>query len=171
MATSKTKKAIKLLNWTTIQQQAAGTNQLGDNEPQDDLGGPGPYLVFENGIWKFPQQDSCGRFSVGSNAARLIYMMADLGADADWELHVAGIDNTTDRPDNESGEPYDAGDASLYREGDIVVASGTAERYVSLQLMETCIVQSNQDVYVSTTSASEPLVRLTFSPLYDSKRG
>jgi hypothetical protein len=155
---------IVLTNWTTIQQRATATNQLGDNAPSDDLEAdstPGPHLVFENGIWKYPQQDECGRFSI-NKAARVMYIMADLGADSSWAVRVKD-------PINETGSPYPSDDAELYEGLDIIIASGTGERFVSQSLRDGGVVLPGQYVYVTTTGGDEPLVRLTFAPLYDLK--
>jgi hypothetical protein len=144
-----------------------GGAQFTDAPPLDVVGGTG--LVFEHGVWKYPQQAVGGRFKVSSLQSapvRLTGVMADFGASTAWTLSVVGIDGTGARPDNTSGEPYAAADAALFREGAIQVASGT-DRYLALNLNSTAndkfvIVLPGQDVVLTTAAGVAPLARLTF---------
>lgn len=155
----------------TVQMSLTSTNTFSDTAPSDDLGGPGPYLVFERGIWKYPQQASGGRVEIPRKVGRpvrLSHIMANFGASADWELHVAGIDGTGQRPNNTSGTPYDSADAALYQEGDVIVASGTSQQYVSSNVdpfdsNTSAYIHPGQHVYLTTTAGSNAIVRLTFT--------
>ena len=141
--------------------------QFTDALPADVVGGTG--LVFERGVWKYPQQGVGGRFRVSSAQSapvRLVGLMADFGASTAWTLSINGFDGSGARPDNTSGEPYAAGDAPLFREGDIQVASGT-DRYLALNLNSAAngvfaIVLPGQDVVLTTAAGVAPIARMTF---------
>jgi len=157
-------------HWTTV--QLAGTGQLTDAAPQDDLGGPGPYLVMDRGIWKYPKQATTGRIAIPRDLGRplrLTNVFADFGAATAWTLHVAGYDGTAQRPDDVSGNVYDAADVLLYREGDIEIAAGN-NQYLSLNLDPigagggpVALIHPGMHVYMTTVGAIAPLVRLTFN--------
>ena len=163
-------------NWTTIQMRLTAGNDFGDVQPLDDLLGPGPYLVMEKGIWKYPAQAVGGRVSINpavSAPVRLITVAADFGASIPWSIHVAGSDGTAGGPDNLSGTPYDVADAPLYREGDITVYS-TTSRYAAHNFNivangDTALLYPGQRFYIITTGAVSPVVRVTFSVAYDMK--
>ena len=167
---------ITIQDWTVVQMWASAGNQLADSAPLDDVSGvgTGPFLVFEHGIWKYPQQASVGRFKVPvttGKPVRLIGVMADFGANTAFTVSVAGIDNTPQRPDNTSGTPYPAADAALYREGDIQVLSGTS-RYLSTNLNTSAngllaVMSPGMDVIVTTAAGVAPLVRLIFGLGYE----
>ena len=159
-------------NWVTVQMRLA-SGQFGDTLPLADVGGGGvgPFLVFDRGVYKYPEQAGGGRFEIPrdvSKPVRLTNVMADFGASTAYTIHVAGSDNTAQRPDNVTGTPYDAADAALYREGDITVHTGTAQ-YLSLNLDpvdagESALIHAGQHVYVTTAAAAAGAVlRLTFN--------
>lgn len=168
MATPKTTSQIAFETWTTIQMSLSGANNFGDVAPSDNLGGPGPYLVFDRGIWKYPQQTSGGRIQIPvgiSRPLRLVNMMADFGASVTWSVTVA--DSIT----NTSGEPYPAAQAGLYGTGSIQVHGGTS-RYVADNLDAAdagiaVLVWPGQKVFVTTAGASAPIVRLSFSTVVE----
>lgn len=174
MATPRRTEDIKIGNLTTIQIALTGA-QFSDAQASDDLGGPGPYLVMERSMWKYPLQGSGGRIVIPRDTGkmvRLVHLQADLGASASLEVHVAGFDGTGGRPDNLSGEPYDSGDAADYREGDIIVDSFTATRYISKNYSTgatdpAIIVHPGQHVYFVSTGGTNPLLRATFSLGWD----
>lgn len=167
---------VSIQDWTTVQMQMSAGNQFTDAAPLDDVSGTGvgPFLMFEKGIWKYPQQAVGGRFTVPTGIAkpvRLVGVMADFGANTAYTISVKGIDGSVSRPDNTSGTPYPAADAALYREGDIVVNSGNT-RYLSLNFNTTAndhftILHPGMDLVVTTAAGSSPLVRLTFAICYD----
>ena len=160
---------IQVENWTTIQHRLTGAVDFDDTVPSDDLGGPGPFLVFENGVYKYPEQLVGGRFDLPtdfSTPVRLTMLMADFGASVPWELHVAGTANTTDTP-------YPSGDALLYAEGDITVFSATS-RYVSRSFNPgifelSTLIFPGQHVYIVTTGATGAVLRMTFARAVDTK--
>lgn len=161
---------IYIGNWTTIQMRASVGHQLDNNIPLDDLGGPGPYLVHEKGIWKYPQQDDCGAFLLPVDIkmpVRLISVLADLGAITDWSLIIGG------NADNLSGTPYLAADAADYREGTVTVETGTT-RYISSNYNivangTTGLLFPGQRIYMTTVAGTAPLVRITLALAYDMK--
>lgn len=159
-------------NWVTVQMRLA-SGQFGDTAPSADIGGGGvgPFLVFERGIYKYPEQAGGGRFVVPRDVGkpvRLTNLTADFGASTAYAVHVAGIDGTAQRPNNTSGSPYASGNAALYQEGDIIVHSGTAQ-YVSVNLDpvdagESALIHPGQHVYVTTVAATaNAVIRLTFN--------
>lgn len=166
---------ISIQDWTTVQMWMTAGNQFTDAAPLDDVSGTGvgPFLMFEKGIWKYPQQGVGGRFTVPASIAkpvRLVGVMADFGANTAYTLSVNGIDGGT-RPDNTSNTPYPAADAPLYREGDIEIKSGTS-RYLALNFNTTAndsfaILHPGMDLVVTTAAGVSPLVRLTFAICYD----
>jgi hypothetical protein len=174
MATPKTTSSITFGNLTTIQIALTGA-EFSDDQALDDLGGPGPYLVFERGIYKYPLQDAGGRIAIPravGRPVRLFLLQANLGAEADLEVHVAGIDDTAQRPLNETGEPYLASNAALYAEGDIIADSFTATQYISRNYNTgaadpAVIIFPGQQLYLVSSGASDPLVRVTFSLGWD----
>lgn len=145
--------------------QQRGTGQFSNNVPADTN------LVWENGMYKYPPLASCGAVRIPlstatapSAAVRLFALQGDLGASATWELHVAG------NASNTSGTPYPSGSASNYLEGDVIVASGAATRYLSASYGLAAggpapILMPGQTIYLVTTSASSPVVRFFFKPL------
>lgn len=152
----------------TCIQHGLSAGQFGDNQPLDDVGGggTGPFLVFENGIWKYPAQANVGRVTNAAGRSGgplfLLNFMADLGANSAWSLNITNDSNT-------SGTPYPTGDAGLYTEGVITVASGTA-RYinqsynVSQGVDAGFIILPSQRIYLLTTAAAAGArVRFTFS--------
>lgn len=154
--------------YTSIQHGLTGGGQFGDALPLDDVGGggAGPFLVFENGIWKYPEQTSVGAVRNTPNDSGgpifLINFMADLGANSAWTLHVKNDSNT-------SNTPYPAADAAKYTEGDITVDSGTS-RYInkSYNLSQGVdvgfLIMPTQRVYLATAAAvNGARVRFTFS--------
>lgn len=161
---------IYIGNWTTIQMRATGGNQLGNDVPLADLGGPGPYLVHEKSIWKYPQQDTCGAFVIPTDTkmpVRLISVLADLGAITDWTLNIGG------NADNITGTPYLAADAADYREGTVTVETGTAQ-YISANFnivanSTTGLLFPGQRIYMTTVAGTAPLVRITVALAYDMK--
>jgi hypothetical protein len=175
---AKTTSDIHFGSWTTIQMRATLGNQLTDLAPLDDLGGPGPNLAFENGIWKYPQQDDCGRVEIPSDLGfplRLVTVMADFGAITDWTLHIAGIDGTAQRPNNLSNTPYPSADAALYQEKNIVIASGN-DRYLAINVDPVdagtaALIHPGMHVYATTSVVPvvgiEPLIRYTFSKAFE----
>lgn len=175
MATPKRTQDIRFGdNLTTVQISLTGA-QYSDAQASDDLGGPGPYLVFERGIWKYPQQGTGGRIVIPQNTGkpvRLVHVQADMGASANLEVHIAGIDGTAGRPDNTSGEPYDSGDAALYREGDVLIDTISATQYISKTYDPTTETLSSflmpgQHLYFVSTAASDPILRATFGIVRD----
>lgn len=160
---------IQIENWTTIQHRLTGAADFNATVPSDGAGGAGPYLVFENGIWKYPSQATGGRIDIPtsmSTPVKILMFMADFGASVPWLLHVAGTNNTTNTP-------YPAADAAKYSDGDLVVASGTS-RYVSRSFSTSAgdtsaLVCPGQYVYVSTTGATGAVMRLTFARAVDVK--
>lgn len=157
-------------NWVTIQMRLA-SGQFGDAAPLADVGGPGPYLVFDRGMYKYPEQAGGGRIEIPDTVGkpvRLTNIMADFGASTAYSVHVAGSDGTPQRPDNLTGTPYDSADADLYREGDITVHSGTAQ-YLAINLDpvdagESALIHPGQHVYVTTAAATAgAVIRLTFN--------
>lgn len=170
MPTPKTTSNITAGNWITIQQRVTATNQFDDTAPLDDVGGPGPYLVFENGIWKYPEQDQGGRFVIPDmrRPLALVNLTFDLGSSLAWTLNLKG------NPDNTSGEPYDAADATLYREGDIEIDGATAQtgsiNYWTDVAAVNVVVYPGQYVWFgSPVLAATGWVRMLFKPLYDGK--
>jgi hypothetical protein len=168
---------ITVGNWTTVQMSLTAGNDFGDTLPLDDLGGPGPYLVMDKGIWKYPQQAVGGRIPLSPDnhkaPIRLISILADFGASVPWMIHVAGSDGTAGGPDNLSGTPYAVADAALYREGDVSVYGETG-RYVAHNFNVvangiTAIMHPGQRFYLTTAGAVSPVVRVTFAVAYDMK--
>lgn len=173
MATPKTTSDIRFTdNWLTVQMSLTGANNFSDTLPLDDVGGggAGPHLVMDRGIWKYPQQAAGGSLVIPRNVGRpvrLSNVMADFGASVTYSIHIAGIDGTALGPDNTTNEPYAAADAALYREGDIIVNTGTT-RYLALNLDpvdagESSLLHPGQRVYVVTALAAAPLIRFTFN--------
>lgn len=166
---------IKILPGTTIQMQATAGHELTDAYPLDDVSGTGagPYLVLEKGIYKYPQQDTCGRITIPTTTGkpvRVLGVMGDLGAASAYTIWIKGIDNTAQRPDNSTGFPYSAANKALYREGDIQLATGAATRYLALNYNMNAndhfgIIFPGQDLVIITAGASSPLVRVTFAPV------
>jgi len=164
---------IKIGHWTFVQMRMTAAHQFTDTPPLADLSGvgTGPFLAYENGIWKYPQQDVGGRFKVPADTGkpvRLMGVLADLGGNSDWTLTIAGIDGSGARPNNVSGTPYAAGNAALYQEGDIVIATGTAQRYIALNFNTSAndhyaVLAPGQDLIFTTSAGVQPLVRFTFS--------
>lgn len=163
----KTTAAIKIGNWTTIQMQTSGVNQLDLLYPLDDVANKN--LVYEHSIWKFPKQPLGGAFKIPEDTCqpvRLLCLLADLGAAAAWEIHVTNTLNTT-------GTPYEIADAGLYDDGDITILTG-ASRYISQNFnivahSTTALLFPGQTVYMVTAGATEPLIRLTLTLAYDLK--
>jgi len=161
---------IDIMSWTTIQHKLLGAGQFGDTAPSDDLGGPGPYLVMENGVWIYPQQASVGRMDMPtklSRPVRLMLIMADFGASATWTLTVASSANTT-------GTPYDSGDEPLYNLGSIDIATGTGQylnqSYNVGALDKAVIIFPSQRLILTTVGAvAGATVRFTFSRAFDTK--
>lgn len=163
MATDyRTTASIVFKSSLVIQQKSSG--QFGNNIPVDTN------LVWENGIFKYPAQASCGAILVPvatttmpSSAVRLYAIQADLGASTAWELHIAG------NASNTTGTPYPSGSAASYLEGDVIVASGTA-RYLTATYgigsgSAATILVPGQTLYLTTATASSPVVRFFFTPL------
>jgi hypothetical protein len=142
----------------TVIQHGLSAGQFGDNQPLDDVagGGVGPFLVHENGIWKYPEQANAGRVTNAPGKSGgplfLLSFMADLGANSVWSLHVTNSSNTT-------GTPYPALDAAKYTEGDITADSGT-DRYISKAynvsqgVDKGFIIMPGQRLYLLTTAAA-----------------
>lgn len=142
----------------TCIQHGLSAGQFGDSQPLDDVagGGVGPFLVFENGIYKYPEQALAGRVTNAPGKSGgplfLISFMADLGANSVWALHVTNTNNT-------SNTPYPAAAAAKYSEGDIIAASGT-DRYInkSFNLSQGVdagfIIMPGQRLYLLTTAAA-----------------
>lgn len=174
MATLKTTADLKISNLTTIQISLTGANQFSDTQASDSLAGP-INLVYERGMYKYPQQPSGGRIVIPANTGklvRLVHLAADLGAAGTLDLHVAGYDGTGNRPDNTSGEPYTSADAALYREGDITVDTFAATQYISRTYNTTAVALSvilhpGQHLYFISTGAVAGLLRATFSLGWD----
>lgn len=170
MATPKLTEHIKFGSLTTIQISLTG-GQFSDTQALDDLAGPGPYLVMERGIWKYPQQPTGGRIAVPRDTGkpvRLLLLQADLGAATTLAVHVAGPDGTAGRPDNTSGEPYEAADAASYREGDITVDTFTTTQYISKNYntgaaSPAVLIHPGQHIYFVSGAGVNPLIRATFS--------
>src|SRR5690349_6537029 len=115
MTTYKTTSNITFSQPCVIQQWMTGANQFSDTAPVDTL------LVFENGIWKYPQQAVGGRVQIPATTSngpscmvRLYALYAAFGASASYTVSVVG------NPDNTTGEPYPAASTALYREGTMV---------------------------------------------------
>lgn len=165
----KTTSDISFQSITTIQHGLTGGGQFGDTAPLDGAGGAGPYLVFEAGIWKYPEQASVGRVNIPTTTGpvKLICLMADLGASTAWELHLTSDSNTTNTP-------YPAADAAKYTDGNLVVDSATS-RYISKsynfeQSNLGFLIHPGQRVYLSTTAAANGArVRFVFRRAFDSK--
>lgn len=165
MPTPKTTSNITYGEWTTIQMSVVG-GDFADAAPLDDVSGigAGPHLVFDQGIWKYPQQASAGRIAIPttlSRPLRPVNMMFDLGASVPVTVTIAH-----DQP-NVSGEPYAAGQEALYRTGDIVIYSETT-RYAAVNLdvlvsESASLIWPGQKLFITTTGAVNPLVRFTFS--------
>jgi hypothetical protein len=163
--------SIAYASYTVIQHVLSGAGQFGDTAPLDDVSGvgTGPFLVFENGIWKYPAQASVGRVTMPADQGpmKLLCLMADLGTSNAWALHVAKADNASDTP-------YPSADAALYTEGDIVVATGTS-RYISTaynfeQTGSGFILTPGQRLYFTTAGATgAAVVRFTFRKAFDTK--
>ena len=152
---------------TTIQMRVVGEGvEFDDSLPLDDVSGigNGPHLVLDRGIWKYPEQTAGGRVEIPTNIGRpvrLVNMMADFGASIPVTVTVAQGETNT------SGEPYEAADEALYQTGSIVIYSATT-RYASVNLdvkvaESASIIWPGQKVFVTTTGASNPVVRLTFT--------
>jgi hypothetical protein len=160
-------------NLTTIQMALSGANQFSDTLTTDDISGvgTGPFLVFDRGIWKYPQHTAGGRLEIPRSVGkpiRLTNFMADFGAAASYEIHVAGYDGTGNRPDDTSSVVYPAADAARYREGNFLVKSGAATRYLAMNLDpqdsgDAVLIHPGQHLYLVTVAASAPIVRMTFS--------
>lgn len=175
MGTPRTTAGIRFGNLTTIQISLSAANQFSDAQASDDLGGPGPFLVMDRGIFKYPQQATGGRIVCPPDTGRpirLAHLAANLGASATLAVHVAGYDGTAGRPDNTSGEPYAASDAPLYREGDIIADSFTATQYISktydIRVSDPCVLlHPGQHLYFISTGASTGILRATFALGWD----
>lgn len=166
MTTPKSTSHITFGDNTTIQMSKAGSTDFSDALPLDDLSGvgTGPFLVLDRGIWKYPTQPAGGRIEIPTyvgRPVRLVNMMADFGASIPVTVTIAqGALNT-------SGEPYAAADEALYRTGSIVIYSATT-RYAAVNLdikvaESASIIWPGQKVFVVTTGAVNPIVRLTFT--------
>jgi hypothetical protein len=160
---------ISFQSYTTIQHGLTGAGQFGDTAPTDGAGGAGPYLVFENGIFKYPAQTSVGRVNIPANSGpiKLICVMADLGASTAWELHLTSDSNA-------SGTPYLAADAAKYTDGDIITANATsryiAKAYNFEQTGDGFLICPGQRVYLKTTAAvTGARVRFVFRRAFDTK--
>ncbi len=172
MTTAKLTNQITIQHWTAVQMRMTAGAQFTDASPLDDVGGggAGPFLVMERGIWKYPQQAVGGRFTIPRTTGkpvRLMGVMADFGIATAYSLSIRGIDNSLNRPDNTTGEPYDIADAPLYRELDIDISAGSA-RYLSLNFNTSAndrfaVLQPGQDLVLTTVAGSSPLVRFTFA--------
>lgn len=159
-------------NWITIQQRISAGNAFDDTAPLDDVGGggAGPFLVFENGMWKYPEQAVGGRFEL-PRAAKPYYLVSvvlSLGASVAWSVNLKG------NPDNTTDTPYASGDAALYREGDVLVDSGTdqvlSKNYSVYVAPTVALIHPGQYVWFETPAvAGGGVVRMTFQPLYDFK--
>ena len=167
MATPKTTEQIRFGSWTILQMRLSGANNFADTNPLDDVGGggAGPFLVFDRGVWKYPQQATGGRIQIPLNLSRpvrVVNVMANFGASVAWTLNVEHqIDNTT-------GEPYDASDEALYETGKVEVASGT-DQYLALNTDAAdagiaALAHPGDKVYITTTGTpSNALVRMAFT--------
>ena len=126
-------------------------NALGNNVPSDAK------LVFENGIWKYPQLTTSGAVEVTA-PCRLVGVLANLGASVAWTLMLAGnASNATDTP-------YPSGDAALYLEPLVQIATGTSQ-YVALQYPTHALptLTPGQRVYM-TAPAGATTVQFRFAP-------
>lgn len=157
-------------NLVTIQQRVTLGNAFDDSAPSDNLGGPGPYLVFEKGIWKYPEQAQGGRFAVPNmrRPLELVNLTFNLGSSLAWTLNLEG------NPSNTSGTPYDAADAALYLEGSVEVDSGTDQylaRNYAVDVAAVCpIIHPGQYLWFGSAAlAAAGVVRMTFRELYDGK--
>lgn len=166
MATPKTTSQISFDAWTTIQMRLTGAADFSDTAPLDDVSGvgTGPFLVFDRGIWKYPQQAVGGRIVIPatlSRPLRLVNMMANFGASVPWTLSVAHS------VANLSNEPYPAADAALYETGSVQVHSATS-RYVADNLDAAdagiaVLIWPGQKLVLTTTGANNPVVRFSFA--------
>ncbi len=167
----KTTASISYQSYTTIQHGLSGGGQFGDTAPLDDVGGggAGPFLVCENGMWKYPEQSAVGRVNIpaSTGAVKLICFMADFGASTLWSLHLTSDTNTSDTP-------YPSADAALYTDGDIIVDTATS-RYVSKaynfeQAGQGFLIHPGQRVYLVTAAAATGArVRFVFRRAFDTK--
>lgn len=170
MPTPKTTSQITDDNWLSIQHRINGGAAFTDTPPLDDLGGPGPSLVFENGIWKYPQQAVGGRFVIPDmrRPYTLVNVTFQLGASIAWTL------NLKQNPSNTSGEPYDAADAALYLEGNVQVDSGTDQQrslnYWTDVNRDNVVVYPGQAIWFGSAAVTgSGMVRMLLKPLYDGK--
>jgi hypothetical protein len=159
MTTYKTTADITFRQPCVIQQWMTGANQFGDVAPVDTQ------LVFEHGIWKYPQQATGGRVQIPATEAngpscmvRLYALYAAFGASASYTLQVMG------NPDNTSNEPYPSASAALYREGTMVVASGTTTTNLALQ-GNLALIMPGQKLVLISTAGSAALARFYFAPV------
>jgi len=147
------------ITWSpyTIIQHGLSAGQFGDNQPLDDVSGvgTGPFLVLDNGIWKYPEQAAAGRVTntPGDSGGPLFLLsfMANLKANSAWSLHATNTNNTTNTP-------YPSGDAPLYSEEDIIVDSGTDQHIsksynVSQGVDRGFILLPTQRLYMVTAAA------------------
>lgn len=142
---------------------------------------PDTLLVLENGIWKFPRSsvDAVGAIplplSSGTGrkigAVRLVSFQAAWGGSANWNMNIVG--NTS----NTTGTPYPSGSAALYDEGTLQVANGSGAFNMSATYgfgttgTGVPILLPGQTLYIASTAAANPLIRLTFMPLFNSPGG
>lgn len=150
----RTAEQIDFKQGVVIQQRLAGANLFGDFIPDDAL------LVFENGMWKYPEFNAASAAGavVVNSACRLSAIQATFGGSVTWSLTIAG------NAANTSGEPYPSGSAALYTEGSVVVTSGTGTGGATAP---AALLLPGQRIYL-TTSGGPPansLVRFFFSPL------
>lgn len=156
-------------NWLTIQQRVTSGNVFDDTAPSESLAGPID-LVFENGIWKYPEQDQGGRFAI-PNMKRPMSLMClsfNLGSSLAWTLNLKG------NPSNTSGTPYASGDAALYAEGDILIDGATSQQdsinYSLHVAAKAPIIHPGQYLWFGSPAlAAAGIVRMTFKPLFDTK--
>jgi hypothetical protein len=166
MANYRTRAQINWQEPVVIQMATTGT-QLSDTLQPDTN------LVLENGIWKFPRiAGNTGAVVVppygGTQPTGPVRLAAWQGAfttSTSWELWLRGNTNNT------SEEPYPSGDAPLYAEPNQILASATGALNISASYglngsgVGAPIIMPGQGVYFVTTGATNPFVRLFFTPL------
>jgi hypothetical protein len=152
MPTFRTRSQINFRGPVVIQMGALAGNQLGNNIPADTN------LVYEHGMWKYPQLASTGAVVV-PYGVRLAGVVANLGASTAWTLMLAG------NAANISGEPYAAIDAALYVEPTLQLGGATGQ-YVYLEYPSSPLplLSPGQRVYMTTAAGTAPMVRFVFKP-------
>jgi hypothetical protein len=152
MATYRTRAEIDFKQPVVIQQRVAA-GQFSDTVPADTN------LVVEDGIWKYPAVAAAGAIDI-PNTVRLVAILADLGSSSTWTAFIKG------NPSNTTGEPYPSGSAALYLEGTVVIGTGSATQYITQQYASGTgpILMPGQRLYLVTTGATNPVVRVWFQP-------